>query len=82
MKFRMIKYALILLISFALGGCQSLSLNLFTTPTPFPTYTYYPTFTPVPDLWSVEVLSVRKGPSFGGWAYAPSDNYEFLIVTL
>lgn len=55
----------------------------YPTNTPFPTYTQAPpTFTPIPQRWTVRIISAVKSLSFGEYFYSEEDESEFVILTI
>ena len=67
----------------------------YPTYTKFPTYTRVPTYTlvppytplpptttPIPDTWTVKVISAEKSLTFGNFSFTANDKAEFIIVTI
>jgi hypothetical protein len=82
-----------LLLTISAIACSS--AQFFPTATPYPTFTPYPTLapyptytpnpptmTPVPENWSVKVMSAIKSRTFGEWFYEESVNGEYVIITI
>lgn len=73
------------------ASCEASSaIPFLATATPYPTYTPLPTFTPlpptatpVPERWSMKVISAVKAQKFGEWFFeegGPAS--EFILLTV
>jgi len=74
----------LLLVFFSTIGCATFeTLPFISTATPYPTYTPAPpTSTPIPERWSVKVISAIKALTFGDRYYTEDQKSEFLIITI